>query len=735
MSDQREERADVLVVTAVKDEWDAVLAVETGAKPGGGWKTRTGSIGPEVAYRDFTTEVGELRIAVVQAFGMGREQAVIAAAPLLERHPEIRCLAMCGVCAGRRGDVALGDVVIADRTWPYDSGKLKVTVDEQGQCTERLQGDMDLYRIHPPEWKQQAERFQPDPAAPWIKERPRSYEEQGDWLLERLARNEDPAKHTNRTKMCSDWGKVLEQLWKVKWLDDGKVKLTKAGRQHIGRRMTREPDGLHEPGPFKVVVGPIASGAPVVQDPKIFERLSDTAAMRKVLGLEMEISAILALAYLRKVPHAVVMKGVMDYADAFKSDNMKPFAARASAECLIAFLRQHLPPRTENLAPDLESRGNPLPTLRIPLHFFLSYSREDELFARRLRAALQKQGLVVWADTAELTPHAHTPQRALGCSYGVLLVASPAARDSSLVQGELALAQSLELPIVPVWSSGKSWARSVPAAASQATKFDLRATKYRTHIKALVRRLKEIEAARKPRYVLVRDAYAGWYDLSQEAIGFGVPTYITIQLDEPPYNKPKEKRLRDEKAMLFNPDAYESLQALLDDLYVTCLRDIFPPLTYGARWVLEERSEARGGIHPKRLAVPWEWLTSPASEPIAHKQPYWGHAPANQYGVASGSVWIVREPEQPDQHGSSPRELAFGLAINNESLLEEVLRGPGKQPHPPYRAGFLELASYETINASAYKHAVVALDGWSDRPFAGHALRETPKMFSPDHLK
>ena len=339
----REERVDVLIVTAVKDEWDAVLAIETGAKPGSSWKTPPGAAGPEVFYRDFTTEGGGLRIGVVQAFGMGREQAVIAAAPLLAQHPEIRCLAMCGVCAGRRGDVALGDVIIADRAWPYDAGKLKVTVDEQGHRTERFQGDMALYRIHPPEWKQRADRFEVDPTAAWIQERPRSYEEQGDWVLERLAKNEDPTMHAGRKMKCPDWGAVLKQLWKVERLEKGELRLTDAGREHIRQRLMLEPDGLGEPGPFKVVVGPIASGAPVVQDPMIFERLSDTQAMRKVVGLEMETSAILALAYQLKVPSAVVMKGVMDHADPFKSDNMKPFAARASAECLIAFLRQNLP--------------------------------------------------------------------------------------------------------------------------------------------------------------------------------------------------------------------------------------------------------------------------------------------------------------------------------------------------------------------------------------------------------
>lgn len=36
------------------------------------------------------------------------------------------------------------------------------------------------------------------------------------------------------------------------------------------------------------------------------------------------------------------MKGVMDFADPAKADNFKAFAARASAECLIAFLRANL---------------------------------------------------------------------------------------------------------------------------------------------------------------------------------------------------------------------------------------------------------------------------------------------------------------------------------------------------------------------------------------------------------
>lgn len=327
---------DVLVVTAVPDEWDAILAVDTGATEGGSW-----ALGPDgTAKREFTSGGGALRIGVIQSYGMGGTHAAIAAAPLLERYPEIRCLAMCGVCAGRRGDVALGDVIIADRAWHYDAGKRKVTVDGGGGTHERFQGDIDVYRIRPPGWKQRAERFRIDPDAPWIKERPLSYEEQGDWILDRLNSDDEPLQHADRGSHCPDWGVVLRQLWKVGRLKDGTLTLTEAGRAHIARRRLMEPDGLQS-SPFKVVVGPMASGAPVVEDPTVFDRLSE--GMRKVIGLEMESASILTLAELGGVPHAIVMKGVMDHADAFKSDNMKAFAAKASAECLIAFLREHLP--------------------------------------------------------------------------------------------------------------------------------------------------------------------------------------------------------------------------------------------------------------------------------------------------------------------------------------------------------------------------------------------------------
>ncbi len=123
-------RADVLIVTAVPEEHQAVLEADGGA---GAWTEHEDPMGISVAFREIALEGGgSLTIAVTQALGMGGPNAVIAAANAIKDY-DVRCLAMCGVCAGRRGDVALGDVIVADRVWQYGAGKRKAEKVRLGQ--------------------------------------------------------------------------------------------------------------------------------------------------------------------------------------------------------------------------------------------------------------------------------------------------------------------------------------------------------------------------------------------------------------------------------------------------------------------------------------------------------------------------------------------------------------------------------------------------------------------------
>ncbi len=333
----RDRVADVLVVTAVPEEYQAVRAVDTGAVAGGAWEERPGPSGVDVAFRDFTTAAGVMRVAVVQALGMGAANAVSVAARLIGDHGA-RCLAMCGVCAGRRGEVALGDVIVADRLWQYDTGKHRA---DAGGVKD--QGDVDMYRIQPPRWAQAAERFEVEAGAPWLEARPRTYEEQGDWILERALHGADPAGDPDQEAMCHDFKIVLPRLWKKGLLRDRTLALTDAGRARIEEVLLVNLGKLPESAPFRVRVGPIASGNKVIEDREIFPLLA--GSVRKVLGVEMEAAAVGLLAHVQEVPFSIVMKAVMDHGDEDKSDNFKAFAARASAECLIAFLRKNLPLR------------------------------------------------------------------------------------------------------------------------------------------------------------------------------------------------------------------------------------------------------------------------------------------------------------------------------------------------------------------------------------------------------
>src|SRR5262245_42753771 len=100
---QQNAPADVLIVAALREERDAVKAVTTGAL--GAW-TEERAPGTElrVERRSFrAARSGVLRVALICAEEMGTAQTVGVAGPVvMALRP--RCLAMCGVLAGKPKD-------------------------------------------------------------------------------------------------------------------------------------------------------------------------------------------------------------------------------------------------------------------------------------------------------------------------------------------------------------------------------------------------------------------------------------------------------------------------------------------------------------------------------------------------------------------------------------------------------------------------------------------------------
>jgi tetratricopeptide (TPR) repeat protein/nucleoside phosphorylase len=335
-------QADVVILTAIPLEYQQALKVDAGAVPGSAWVEEKGPNGLPVAFRAFTRKEGRpLRVAVALAGDMGAVAATNALLPAVSDYKP-RCVAMSGVCAGRPGKTNLGDVVAAERLFFHDTGKKRPKKIEQDLKTYILRDD----------WKVKLESF--DFASrfreeDWWKRRPIPYEWQENWVLLKLAQGvEDPSTLPESAEFCSQWEKVIEALWKAGHVERGTLKLTDKGRKRIGPVMIKHRQRLPDLSPegkalpFKVHVAPMSSGSQVVEDKRVWSFISEY--MRKTLGLEMEAAALGALVHAQRdlKLDVLVMKGVMDFANHGRDDQFKKFAARASAECLIAFLRENL---------------------------------------------------------------------------------------------------------------------------------------------------------------------------------------------------------------------------------------------------------------------------------------------------------------------------------------------------------------------------------------------------------
>jgi WD40 repeat protein/nucleoside phosphorylase len=362
-------RVDVLIVTALKDELDAVLEIEINGKGREAWKDARDQSGFPYHRRELLNDHEEkLGVAAAWSGEMGGDAAAVRAVGLiLELNPG--CLAMCGICAGWRGNVFLGDVIVADRVFSYDSGKQVTGSDGH----DGFFHDIATYNLEAT-WKMDAEYFAREfQRAPRLKkERPLSKESQARWLLHRLDEHErhsgpSPLNHPDRKMLCPDWTARIKALRKEGLIADtpGELRLTEQGRRVVADAKLLDPEGQERDPDFRVHVAPIATGSAVREEPGLFDRLS--RHIRKVLGAEMEARAIGFAAEQLGRRRSIIVKAVSDYADHDKDDAYRSFACHASAVFLLAFLQKHLRPESpsripapmdeEHLEPEPEALG------------------------------------------------------------------------------------------------------------------------------------------------------------------------------------------------------------------------------------------------------------------------------------------------------------------------------------------------------------------------------------------
>jgi WD40 repeat protein/nucleoside phosphorylase len=338
---------DVLIMTALKDELDAILELTLDGQGRTGWTSARDQSGLPYSWREFQNDQGEtLRVAAAWSGDMGETPAATRAMALLQEL-DPACLAMCGICAGRRGKVALGDVIVADRVFSYDHGKLIAGAQEGGADFFH---DITTYNLDLV-WKMDAtffaEEFTKSPRLE--RTRPLSLEAQQRWLLRTLEAHErgqapSPDQHPERSLRAPDLGACLRGLRKRGLIQPqaGVLQLTELGRAQAREEWLVDPEGQQSDAPFRVHVAPLATGKVVHEDPELFNRLS--RHVRDVLGAEMEARAI-GLVAEQLGRRVLIAKAVSDYADHDKDDAFRTFACHASASFLLSFLRKHLRPQ------------------------------------------------------------------------------------------------------------------------------------------------------------------------------------------------------------------------------------------------------------------------------------------------------------------------------------------------------------------------------------------------------
>ncbi|WP_437982835.1 pentapeptide repeat-containing protein [Sorangium sp. So ce117] len=412
---------DVLVVVALQDELEGVLAQGDGGAAG--WRELRDLGGFRYYRRVFSSaHGGSLSVAAAWIGEAGQRTAAIRGQQLLtELDPA--CLAMCGICAGDPRKVALGDVIVADRLYSFDEGKRVAPPGKEAELLHDLR-TFDLAAT----WKMDAAFLARElDLAALSRERPPSRDAQQRWLLDALHVHEaeggpSPVSHPDRRRACPGWTARLREAVKDGFaaMKGGALRLTEAGREKALEERLLHPDGPPADPPLCVHVGAVATLTAVVQDPGVWGDLQ--RVVRGTLGLEMEGAAIGDLAG-RCQKRSIFVKAVSDHADLAKDDSFRAFACRASAAVLLAFLQKHLEPAPQ---PERELPGRHGPAGEVDCTSG-DGERGERAFEERHDGFLQRIERVALLRTpgATVTRHRTPPPFA-----GVLEVA---ARDGALV--------------------------------------------------------------------------------------------------------------------------------------------------------------------------------------------------------------------------------------------------------------------------------------------------------------
>lgn len=311
---------DVLVMVATLEEEEAITKNTS-------WECKETSKG----YEYFVRKEGQLRFALARSVDMGRESTALATQFYInELKP--RFLAMAGFCAGKRGAVQLGDVVVPAKVYQYGTGK-------QVSETEILP-EINAFRLNN-RWRQKVERFGSEWRKNILLPKPITYESQYFFLIKTLAKHDFCVK-METLKSNRDACDIRRIIGEEKDrgnldLNGDTVTATEQGKEQYNYDVQiKYPDEYEDPE-LKLRVGVLATGDSVQAWDGIFQEL-EKKCDRKTCVLDMEGIAIAGVSEFNDLQF-IIAKGVGDFASGTKPfDNRYiPYAVFSAYQFLVAF--------------------------------------------------------------------------------------------------------------------------------------------------------------------------------------------------------------------------------------------------------------------------------------------------------------------------------------------------------------------------------------------------------------
>ncbi|HTK12132.1 MAG TPA: hypothetical protein VL485_33480 [Ktedonobacteraceae bacterium] len=252
------------------------------------------------------------------------------------REYQPRFVGMTGICAGDREKTALGDIIVAERAFSYETGKIER--DEQGQKKQTL--DTTTWQLQP-DILQMLGMFDGWKSTTRQLKRPISLRQQRDWLLETLLHTTYQNITVIPEQECNLHAPQWRQIWQQ--LRTGPApSMTAEGSltEYAQQRHTLSADfPYHDPPHPRVHIGPVATGDKVRTDDPFAEI---NKPVRKTLALDMEGAAFYRVMANFPATPALFAKGVCDYATSEKDDSFHSYAASVSAMYMLSFIRTFL---------------------------------------------------------------------------------------------------------------------------------------------------------------------------------------------------------------------------------------------------------------------------------------------------------------------------------------------------------------------------------------------------------